>query len=90
MGRRGGRRKGHTWWLNKEVKEVVSRKKNIEETMCRNSTEENKRRNNSIKNKAKKAASKEMRDKSEEVLTEQKNCPNGMLMLVKGLKTDSK
>ena len=31
-----------------------------------------------------------MREKSDEVLTELQNCPNGMFRVVKGLKTDSK
>ena len=31
-----------------------------------------------------------MREKVEETPTELQNCPNGMLRLVKGLKTDSK
>ena len=31
-----------------------------------------------------------MREKIEEALTELKYCPNGMLRLVKGLKTDTK
>ena len=41
-----------------------------------------------MKNKAKKAASKVMREKAEDALTELKNCPNGMRRLVKGLKTE--
>ena len=36
-----------------------------------------------MKNKAKKAVSKTMREKAEETITELKNCPNGMFMLVK-------
>ena len=32
-----------------------------------------------MKNKAKKAVSKAMREKAEEMLTELRNCPNGML-----------
>ena len=43
-----------------------------------------------MKNRANKAVSKAMREKAEEALTELKNCPNGMLRLVKGLKTDGK
>ena len=38
----------------------------------------------------KKAVSKAMRDKAKEAFTELKDCPNGMLRPVKGLKTDSK
>ena len=41
-----------------------------------------------MKNKAKKAVSKEMREKTEGTLPKIKNCSNGMLRLVKGLKTD--
>ena len=52
-------------------------------TMCENSTEENKR-------EKKKAVSKEMRQTVEEALTDLQNCPNWMLRLVKGLKTDCK
>ena len=37
-----------------------------------------------------KAVSKAMREKAEKVFTELQNCPNEMLRLVKGLKTDSK
>ena len=69
------------------MKEAVSRKKEAHKAMCRNSTEETKRRYKSMKNKAKKAVSKSMREKAYEALTE---FPNGMLRLVKGLKTDSK
>ena len=58
--------------------------------MCQKSTEENKRRYKSLKNKAKKVVSKAMREKAEWMLTELQNCPNGMLRLVKGMKTDSK
>ena len=43
-----------------------------------------------MKKKAYEAASKIMREKSEEALTELQNCPNGMFRLVKGLKTDCK
>ena len=43
-----------------------------------------------MKNKANKAVSKAMREKAEEALTELQNSQNGMLMLVRGLKTDSK
>ena len=43
-----------------------------------------------MKNKAKKAVSKAMRVKAEEELTELQRCPNGMLRVVKGLKTGSK
>ena len=41
-------------------------------------------------NIGKKAVSKAMREKAEEVHTDLQNCPNGMLRLVKGLKIDSK
>ena len=58
--------------------------------MCQNSTEENKRRCKNMKNNTKKIVSKAMRKKAEEELTALKNCPNGMLRLVKGLKIDSK
>ena len=51
-----GRRKGDKWWWNEEVKEAVSRKKEVHKAMCQNSTEENKRRY-----KAQKAVSKAMR-----------------------------
>ena len=43
-----------------------------------------------MKNKANKAVTQAMREKAEEALSELQNCPNGMLRLVKGLKTDSK
>ena len=58
--------------------------------MCLNSTEKNKRRYKGMQNKANKAVSKALREKAEEALAELQNCPNGMFMLVKGLKTDSK
>ena len=61
--------KGDTWWLIEEVKKAVSRKKDALEDMCQNSTEENTRRHNSMKNKAKKAVSKAMREKGEEMPT---------------------
>ena len=80
---------GDTWWWNEEVKEAVSRKKEVHKVMCQNSTEENKRRYRSMKNKANKAVSKAMREKADEALTDFQNCPNGMFRLVRGLKTDS-
>ena len=43
-----------------------------------------------MKNKAMKAVSKAMREKTDESLSELKNCPNWMFRLVIGLKTDSK
>ena len=70
--------------------ETVSRKKDAHKAMCQNSTEENKRRYKTMKRKAKKAASKTLREKAEEALTELKNCPNGMFTPIKRLKTDSK
>ena len=85
MGRRV-RSKGDTWWWN----EAVSRNKEVHEAMCQNSTVENKRWYECMKNKANEAVCKTMREKAEEALTELQNCPNGMLRLVKGLKTDSK
>ena len=51
--------------------------------MCRNSTKENKNRYESMENNVKKADSKAMREKSLEMLTEEKNCPNRMHRLVK-------
>ena len=41
---RGERGKGDTLWWNEEVKEAVSRKKDVHRVRCQNSTEENKRR----------------------------------------------
>ena len=43
-----------------------------------------------LRNKAKKAVSKAMIEKTEDVLTELKNCQNGMFQVGKGLKIDSK
>ena len=43
-----------------------------------------------MKNKANKTASKAMKEKAEEALTELQNWLYGMFRLVKGLKTDSK
>ena len=83
------RSKGDTWWWNEEVKEDISRKKDVHKTMCWNSTEKNKRVYK-VKNKAKKAASKALREKADEAHTELKGCPNVMFRLVQGLKTDSK
>ena len=78
--------KGDTWWWNEEVKEAASKKKDVRKTMSRNSTEENNRSYKRMKNKANKPISKAMREKAEEALAELRNCPNGMLRLVKGLK----
>ena len=83
VGTVGGRSKEDTWWWNREVKEAVSIKKDAQKAMCLNSTEENKSRYESMKNKAKKAVSKALREKAEEVLTELQHCPNGMFRLVK-------
>ena len=47
--------------------------------MCQNNTDENKRRHKSMKNKEKKAVSKAMREKEEEVLTEEKIAHMGCL-----------
>ena len=47
-------------------------------------------RHKGMKNKARKAASKAMREKVENELTELQSCPYGMFRLVKGLKIDSK
>ena len=69
------------------MKEAVSRKNEAHKAMCQNSTEENKKRYKSMKNKA---ASKIMMEKVEKAHTELQNCQNGMLRLVKQLKTDSK
>ena len=60
-GKNGRKSKVDAWWMNKEMKEAVSRKKETHKVMCQNSTEEIKRRNKSMKSKAKKAVSKEMR-----------------------------
>ena len=43
--------------------------------MCQNTTDENKRRYEGMKNKARKAVSKVLREKAEEVLTELQNLP---------------
>ena len=72
------------------MKEVISRKKGAHKAMYRNTTEDNKMRHKSTENKANKAHSKAMREKGEEVLTELKTCPCGMLRLVKGVNIDSK
>ena len=41
--KRGRKNKGDIWWWNEEVKDIVSRKKDLHMVMCWNSTEENKR-----------------------------------------------
>ena len=64
------------------MKEAVSCKKDAHNAMCQNSTEENKRRFESMKSKAKKAVSKAMREKAEEVVSDLKNCPIGIFRLV--------
>ena len=84
------RSKGGTWWLNEELKEAVLVMKEAHTAMCQNSTEDNKRRYKRMKNKGKKAVAEAMREKAEDVLTELQNCPNWMLRLVIGLKTDCK
>ena len=67
MGRRGN---GDIWQWNEEVKEAVLRKKASHKPMLWSSTEDNNRRYDSMKNETKKAVSKAMRLKAEEVLTE--------------------
>ena len=42
--KRGRKSRGDTWWWNKVVKEVISRKKYVHKAMSQNSTEENNRR----------------------------------------------
>ena len=87
-GKKRGRNNVDTWWWNEEVIEAISRRNEAHTAMCQNRIENNRRHRN-MKNKARKAASKAMREKAEEALTELRNFPNGMLRLVKGLKTDS-
>ena len=60
--KRGRRSKGDTFWWNEEVKEGVSRKKDVHKAMCQSSTEETERRYESMKNMANKAVSKAMRE----------------------------
>ena len=57
------------------MKEVVSRNKDAHKAMCWNITVENMRRYKGMTNKAKKAVSKAMGLKAEEVLSELRNCP---------------
>ena len=68
--KRERRCKGERWWWNEEVKEAVSRKKDAHRAMCQNNAVEKKRRYRSMKNKAKKAVSRAIRERAEEVLTE--------------------
>ena len=49
--------------------------KNTHKVVGRNSTDKNKNMHKSMRNKTKKAASKAMKEKAEEVLTEFINCP---------------
>ena len=79
MTRCDGRSKGDIWRWNKEVKQAASRKKDAHKAMSQNETEENKRRHKGMKNEAKKAVSKEMRQKAEEALTELKAAQIGCL-----------
>ena len=58
----GRKSKGDTWWWNDKVKEAMSRKKDAHNVICLNSTEERKKRYENMKYKAKKAASKAMRE----------------------------
>ena len=88
--KRGWNSKGDTWWWNDEVKEELSRKKEVHKAMCQNSTEKNNRRSKSMMNKAKKAVSEEMREKADDEIPDLQNCPNRMFWQVKGLMTDSK
>ena len=74
----------------KEAHKAISRKKEAHKAMYRNSMVENRNRQKSMNNKAKKFVLKAIRDKTEETLTEFKNCPNGMFRQVKGLNIDRK
>ena len=67
--KRGRRSKGDTWWWNVEMKVAILRKTDAHKAMCHSGTVENKRRYEGMKNKAKKAVSKGIREKAEEVLT---------------------
>ena len=73
--------------MMESISRKIETKKEAHKAMCQNSTEDNKRMYKSMKNKA---VLKAMREKAEEAFTELQNCPNWMLRLVKGLKTDSK
>ena len=39
--KRGRKCEGNGWWWNKEVKDPISKKKDVDKMMCWNSTEEN-------------------------------------------------
>ena len=87
--KRERRSKEDTGWLSEEVMEAVSTKKDAHRVMRRNNTDKCTNRLKSMKNTEEKAVSKAMREKAEEMLTELKNCKNGMIRLVRESKIDS-
>ena len=88
-GKKGRRSKAETWCCHEELKEAILKKKYAYKVRPSNSIE-NRNRHKSVNNKAKKVISKAMREKCEEVLTELTNCLNGMFILAKEIKIDSK
>ena len=89
--KKGRRDQGYTWWWNKDVKDVIARKKDVHSTeMCKSGTETNKARYKNMKNQAKKVVAKAWKEVAKQELRELSEHLNKVFKLVQSKKEDGK
>ena len=81
--KKGRRDQGDTWWWNKDMKEVIAKKKDAHKKMSKSGTEANKARYKNMKNRAKKVVAKAMKEAAEWELRGLNEHPNKVFKLVK-------
>ena len=69
VGKKGGKDRGNTGWLNEE-KEAIKKKKEAFKEMSKNGTEENKAKYKRLKKQAKKVVARAMKEEAEKGLGE--------------------
>ena len=89
VGKKGGKDRGNTGWLNEE-KEAIKKKKEAFKEMSKNGTEENKAKYKRLKKQAKKVVARAMKEEAEKGLGELKDNLDKVYKIVKALKKDGR
>ena len=90
--KKGRKDRGDTWWWNKDVQEIIAKKKKAYKEWCKNKSEENKITYRQVKNRTKRVISRAMKEEAEKVWEDLDLhvSPNNIFKVLKFIKNDSK